>query len=398
MEEKKERLIDLEVEELESREAPGIWDRANVQRKSKVLMRDTPRFAGATLRVPFTFNSIALSTLFWAMLVAAGLIVPQAAHAEKWNATAGAQSGDRGRQAWAFLPNELWIHPGDSIFWTFASDDTHTVSFLTAGQLRPTIGHDSDVITPDGSSFDGSSYVNSGELTFGKTYTVKFPAAGNFKLSCLAHLYMNGTIHVLKPSDALPYNQAFYDHQAMDQRNHLLSEADHRVDADHRADNEHHDRVIAGTGEILANGGGFQTGALVRFFPETKTVHVGETVEWTNIDPMTTHTITFGLDDSGGQRGLNANLDSDGARHAIVDLPTGNVSSGGLGPLPADRALGNNPGLPPQFKDLMQWPLPIGVQDTNPRFRVTFTHPGTYNYRCVFHDNLGMLGWVIVLP
>src|SRR5260370_11742952 len=304
--------------------------------KREVFMRDRPRFCGATLRAPFTFNSFALSTLFWSMLVATGLIVPQAAQAAQWNAIAGAQSGDRGRQAWAFLPNELWIHAGDSIFWTVASDDTHTVSFLTASQLRPGIPQNNDVITPDGSSFDGSSYVNSGELTFGQTYTVKFPVAGNFKLSCLAHLYMNGTIHVLKPSDALPYDQAFYDHQATDERNHLLSEADHR------ADNERGNRVIAGAGEIVANGGGVQTGAIVRFFPETKTVHVGETVEWTNIDPMTPHSVTFGANDSPGQRGVNANLDSDGARHAIVGLPTGDVSSGGFGALPADRAMGTN--------------------------------------------------------
>ena len=46
----------------------------------------------------------------------------------------------------------------------------------------------------------------------------------------------------------------------------------------------------------------------------------------------------------------------------------------------------------------MQWPLPAVVGDLNQRFRVTFTHPGVYSYRCVFHDDLGMLGQVIVLP
>src|SRR5712692_11540379 len=107
-------------------------------------MRHRSRFAGTTLQAPFNSNS----ALFWALLVAAVLIAPQAAQAAKWNATAGAQSGDRGRQAWAFLPNELWIHAGDSIFWSVASDDTHTVSFLTAGQLRPTLAHVNDVIAP----------------------------------------------------------------------------------------------------------------------------------------------------------------------------------------------------------------------------------------------------------
>jgi hypothetical protein len=33
----------------------------------------------------------------------------------QWHATVGAQSQDKGRQALAFLPNEIWIHVGDSI-------------------------------------------------------------------------------------------------------------------------------------------------------------------------------------------------------------------------------------------------------------------------------------------
>jgi hypothetical protein len=31
-------------------------------------------------------------------------------------------------------------------------------------------------------------------------------------------------------------------------------------------------------------------------------------------------------------------------------------------------------------------------------FRVTFTHAGTYDYICALHDNLGMVGKVIVKP
>jgi len=30
------------------------------------------------------------------------------------------------------------------------------------------------------------------------------------------------------------------------------------------------------------------------------------------------------------------------------------------------------------------------------RFRVTFPTPGTFNYRCILHDDLGMTGRVIV--
>jgi hypothetical protein len=42
--------------------------------------------------------------------------------------------------------------------------------------------------------------------------------------------------------------------------------------------------------------------------------------------------------------------------------------------------------------------LPHVVHDMNPRFRVTFTHAGTFAYYCALHEGLGMLGTVIVVP
>ena len=137
------------------------------------------------------FNSIRFSAIFRWMLMLAILIVPQLVQAQ-WRATVGAQSNDMGRQALAFLPNEIWIHAGDSITWTFPTGELHTVSFLKSGQTRlpfqvgcppgPPPG-----ITPDGSPVDGSACVNSGTLVSGQTFTVTFPAAGNFKLVCLVH-------------------------------------------------------------------------------------------------------------------------------------------------------------------------------------------------------------------
>ncbi len=47
-------------------------------------------------------------------------VVPAAAQGAQ--ATVGAQSADKGKQVLAFLPNELWVHVGDSITWTFATD------------------------------------------------------------------------------------------------------------------------------------------------------------------------------------------------------------------------------------------------------------------------------------
>src|SRR5256885_13988909 len=112
---------------------------------------------------------ITFSTISRWLFVLAVLIVPQAVWATTWQAIAGAKSTDEGTQALAFLPNELWVHVGDSITWTFPTPEIHTVTFLkqdtTPQQVRPPRpglpGGGCPGITPDGSSFDGSTCVTS---------------------------------------------------------------------------------------------------------------------------------------------------------------------------------------------------------------------------------------------
>ena len=77
-----------------------------------------------------TSRSITLVTLCcWAFLLST-VIAPGAVRAATWQATAGTERTDHGIQALAFLPNELWIHVGDSITWTFPTPEIHTVTFL----------------------------------------------------------------------------------------------------------------------------------------------------------------------------------------------------------------------------------------------------------------------------
>jgi len=113
-------------------------------------------------------TSTAASIVIRGFLTLAVSIFPLAADAaaKTWYATVGAESDDLGSQGWAFLPNELWIHKGDSVTWTFASDEPHTVTFLLAATVRPTIANDAMFLAPSGSSFPGSppNDVNSGEL------------------------------------------------------------------------------------------------------------------------------------------------------------------------------------------------------------------------------------------
>jgi plastocyanin len=125
---------------------------------------------------------------------------------------------------------------------------------------------------------------------------------------------------------------------------------------------------------------------------DTIVVHKGDTVEWTNLDPVTPHTITFGTEPANPQTlvGVNPSLDADGARSASVDPAIGSVSSGFIQAAPPDR--GANPLGDPAVSALPQTPLFVT------RFRVTFNTPGTFDYICALHDELGMVGKVIVRP
>jgi plastocyanin len=343
------------------------------------------------------FDSIPFRSILRGMFILAVFILPHVVQAQtQWHATVGAQSKNLGHQALAFLPNEIWIHAGDSITWTFSTDEIHTVSFLQtipSPQIRPPfqVGCPPGPppgITPDGSPFDGSACVNTGASVAGQTYTVTFPAAGNFKLVCLVHVDMTGVIHVLDLSQSLPHDQDFYDDQAETDREKLLPNSDKGTDHDGDHGRDDSDRthspenqVTAGIAEVSATAGGTQTVALMRFVEKTTVIHAGETVEWSNLGPVTAHTITFGTEPVDPMPpSANVTVDLDGARHAVIDSPADSVNSGLITASPQDRVK-----LPQS---------PLGVT----RFRVTFTHPGVFPYICALHDNLGMKGKVIVLP
>src|SRR5262245_11213831 len=79
------------------------------------------------------------SAKMFATALAVSMVAP-VAWATTWRALAGDESFDGAIQLEAFLPNEFWIHVGDSITWTFPAAEIHTATFLTPGQVRPTIG------------------------------------------------------------------------------------------------------------------------------------------------------------------------------------------------------------------------------------------------------------------
>jgi len=324
-----------------------------------------------------THDSIRFFVICRPLLILLLLGIPQLAQAQ-WQATAGAQSGDLAKQAMAFLPSEMWIHAGDSITWTFDTAEPHTVSFLKTGQVRPPDQVGCPGFSPDGfATFDGSTCVTTGRLKERQTFTVTFPVANNFKLVCLIHRNMTATVHVLGLSETIPHDQAFYDRQAQQEREQLLSGIDLGSHGEQPAGNHVH----AGAGVISATPGGSENVVVMRFDQEKTFIHAGDTVEWSNSDPTASHTITFGIEPTDPMPPSgDVTVDSDGARHAKISSPADSVHSGFIVASPQERT------------GLAQ--LPLGVT----RFRVTFKNPGTYPYLCAIHDELGMKGTVIVLP
>src|SRR6266700_5067202 len=188
---------------------------------------------------------------YWLLLAA--LMVPVSIQAQTWQAAVGAQSVDKAKQVVAFLPNEIWIHAGDTVNWTVGADEIHTITFLTVGQVRLPFFVGCPGFSFGAASFDGSTFVSTPPMVSGQTFSVMFPSPGNFKLVCLVHPDMTGVVHVLDPSAPLPHGQSFYDKEAADQARDLLAELDH-------APSHHHsgapNGVVVGVGKTLANGGG----------------------------------------------------------------------------------------------------------------------------------------------
>jgi plastocyanin len=295
-----------------------------------------------------------------------------------WQATVGAQDENKGRQVVAFLPNELWIHAGDTIEWNVKADEIHTITFLTAAQIRPPFDVGCPGFSFGAAIFDGSTCVSTPPMVSGQSFTVTFPSAGNFKLVCLVHPDMTAVVHVLDTSAPLPHEQSFYDKQAADQAKELLADLAQLEGHHHAASGN---GVVVGAGKTLATGGGHNTISLMRFVKPELVIHAGTTVEWTNDDPSMPHTITFGTEPQNPvPPSGNVSLDPDGALHATISSTSDSVHSGFIISAPQDQI-----GLPQ---------TPLGPT----RFRITFTKPGVYPYICALHDDLGMKGRIIVLP
>ena len=144
-----------------------------------------------------------------------------------------------------------------------------------------------------------------------------------------------------------------------------------------------HTAVTAGIGEVFRGVGSV---AVERFLPEQRVVHVGQSVTWTNRDPESPHTVTFGT------------LPQDQVPPGRT-LPEQPGSLGPTGNTPGSLAPGQGTlNAPPSSSQWLSSGYLGAGRPLGTSFNVTFEAPGTYPYYCALHDVLGMRGTIVVVP
>jgi uncharacterized protein (TIGR03118 family) len=108
----------------------------------------------------------------------------------------------------------------------------------------------------------------------------------------------------------------------------------------------------------------------MRFTPDPLTIHTDDMVVWTQMNFMMIHTVTFPV-----------------AGLPIPDFILPNFS---INPVAAASVGGKIYNGTDFFSS--------GVLSPEQNYTLTFTNPGTYDYLCLIHDEMGMKGKVIVLP
>ncbi len=361
------------------------------------------RIASRAVRGPNAGRWVAVAVLGLASVVSP-LTPPAAEAGQQWQVKVGAQSRGEGIQVLAFYPAEITVNAGDTISFKFATGEHHTVTF---GTLPPPPAKPAGA-PPNwpGPAFlwappaagspvpNGSVFVNSGMRDDkDPAFNVTFNTVGDVAYRCLLHPLQTGTVHVQAAGTPYPHDQGWYDRQTSSVWNDVLARGRallQQLLSAGLADRTH-DRVAAGAGDGVV--------AVDRFVPETIRVPVNTEVVWTNPDPVTPHTVTFGptpLDPlpttapppnyypsnqwpaTLRELAYLRQVGTDGPQHATI------ATSPGQTPTINSAIIGGSarPGAPPPPT----------------QFTVKFTVPGIYTYTCLLHDEFGMVGKVVVTP
>jgi len=376
-----------------------------------------------------TVTFVSLVLLIW---VAAGTTAfdngtaSASAAQEPRNLTALVGGGQDTNQLLAFFPMNLRVRRGDTVTWRIEGDEIHTVAFTAgtnadpaAGGIQFPLGVPGEIIpgfavpVPGGGPTDvmlhpqmafptrapgapvetygGSGFFNSGILSKqpaipgappNDTFSLTFDTLGTHPFLCLVHGdRMLGTVQVVAGDADVP-DQAAIDAQASAEMAPLLALLDQARAQGRLPRNEPGPGgtmlwfVRAGSSDLFS---GDIRHHVMDFLPKDLTVRPGDTVIWGS---TYFHSVTFVPSppspefviprfqpDGPPQLVLNPQVILPAKPAAVYD-PARYFNSGDIGPF----SLGG-----------FTWAL-------------TFERPGTFEYVCLFHEQMGMKGTITVQP
>jgi plastocyanin len=314
------------------------------------------------------------------------------------------------------------ILEGTRVVWSLGSDEGHTVTFL-AGQppapyfiLQPEDPSRPPMINPrylvptlPQGPWDGTSFVHAELQQRGQEVEVTFGRTGQYEYVCLFHPPMSGVVEVVTPGTASITMQAAVDQLA----------AVHLGDAHALQISE---LIATRSAETRIDGPRGTTIAMVRagtewrwghvdiqaFMPDRIAVQQGDTVVW-YVDHVAPHTVTFRP-----QSGQTADF-------IVMQLPDGRTvppPAPDAPPSPELIAFFEDPAFVPRLvfgagalatKDPVHDGRSLyssGLIGEHPAvgfpiakaWGLTFNTPGTFEYTCLLHEQLGMRGTVTVIP
>lgn len=344
---------------------------------------------------------------FFCSVMAAALLGSSALGHESDSMTVQVGAGQDTTVVGAFFPATTRVRVGETVTFRLMGDEPHTVTFLGGEAVPPFAVPAEDgsgkllfnpqVAFPSGmpgsaeTAYDGSSFLNSGLMTHEPTgpdappndhMTVTFSQPGSYEYVCLLHPWMKGTVVVEPETVAVTESHEELDRQAAEEMTPLLELAESlplqratvRSEAGPNGSKTWY--VNAGAVDIVTAD---PRAAAYAFLPETLTITAGDTVVWSS--PVF-HTVTFSPVPPGPEFIIVEPQEQGPPQLVLNPEVLATVKPSGV----YDPAQYYNSGVMGPYTEIgYSWAL-------------TFDEPGTYEYDCAVHREMGMKGSVTVLP
>ena len=272
--------------------------------EEETLVRSPKRTLAALFALGFVISAIGVPSY---------VNTPIATAAQTWSVMAGYDSGP-GQTGINYYPRDVTINAGDSISFSFPTAEPHTVAFdagnvpgLFLTGITPNSPGPADLditrafspVNTDGTSatYDGSQVISSGVPTAPPNertpFTVTFQRAGVYYFECAVHgPDMSGTVTVEPSGSALieTPDQATSrgTREATQDATNTGVEAQAFAIKPAVAPNPN-----GGTVHTLSAGVSGAHTSVLQFLPSDYTVKRGDTITWTQADPVQFHTVTF---------------------------------------------------------------------------------------------------------